>query len=393
MIGLLPTENWEYKFSDIVRGLASALFHRKLGRDLFIPGFGSCISARSARAAIVAAIRAFDLPPDSRIGVPIYCCPVVFKAIKAAGCIPRFIDIDAGTYCISPEDLSRKISQIEAVIAVHMFGNLCDMPRLLDAAQGKPIIEDCAQSIGSKLDGRMAGSFGTIAAFSFRSGKYLSVGEGGALFSKNADVYSRLDQIINKMPVPKRAEECVHIAKTYLRSKLRSKPLYGLVGYPLWELYKKKVDFLAQSPIILSQIYRADLAIASHRFRFIDSAIERQRTNADFYSCNLKLDPGMLCPERPGAFYNRYLYPLIFPLSNQRDLIAAYLHNRKIAAIKPYQDIVEIAAAHYGYVDGCPVAEKISKKILVIPSHHNLKQSDVQRITRCINKGWEEIKN
>ncbi len=201
------------KFSDIIRGMVAALRPRETSGMLYIPGLGNCIPARSARAAIVAAIKALDLPPGARIGVPLYCCPVVFKAIKAAGCTARFIDVEYSTYCMSAEDLSAKRAQVDAVIAVHMFGNLCDMPSLQEAAQGKPIIEDCAQSLGSKLDGRMAGSFGTIAAFSFRSGKYLSVGEGGALFSRDADIRSRLSQLISEMPVPGRAEECVHVAE------------------------------------------------------------------------------------------------------------------------------------------------------------------------------------
>ena len=188
MLGLLPTEYWEYNLSDILRSLPVALGPSKQNGMLNIAGLGNCIPTRSARAGIVAAIKALDLPPGARIGVPLYCCPVVFKAIKAAGCTARFIDVEYSTGCMSTEDLLAKRSQLDAIIAVHMFGNLCDMPGLQEAAEGKPIIEDCAQSLGSRLDGRMAGSFSTIAAFSFRSGKYLSVGEGGALFSSDADV-------------------------------------------------------------------------------------------------------------------------------------------------------------------------------------------------------------
>ena len=274
MIGLLPAEHWEYRFSDIIRGMAAALGPREQSGMLNIAGLGNCIPARSARAALIAAIKALELPAGARIGVPLYCCPVVFKAIKAAGCTARFIDVEPATSCMSAEDLSAKRSQVDAVIAVHMFGNLCDMPGLQEAAQGKPIIEDCAQSLGSKLDGRMAGSFGAIAAFSFRSGKYLSVGEGGALFSNNADICSRLSQLISEMPAPSRAEEFTHVAITYIRSKLRSKPLYGMVGYPLWSIYNKTVDYSAKSPIVLSQTYRSDLAITIKRLALLDSAIE-----------------------------------------------------------------------------------------------------------------------
>jgi len=390
-LNLLPTENWEYNFSDIVRGLAVAMNSRKLNGMLYINGLGNCIPTRSARAAIVATIRALDLPAGARIGVPLYCCPVVFKAIKASGCTARFIDVELETSCLSHEDLAAKRSQVDAVIAVHMFGNVCDMLRLQDAAQGKPIIEDCAQSLGSRFNGRMAGSFGAIAAFSFRSGKYLSVGEGGALFSSHADIRTRLSKLVDGLPTPTRMGECVHIAKTFLRSKLRSRPLWGTVGYSLWQIYNKKVDFTAKTPLILSQIFRTDLAMTIHRLALLDSAIERQRANAEIYSNNLKLDSCMLFSERPDTFYNRYLYPIIFPSSEQRDLIADYLQSRQIDTAKPYKDITEIAAEHYGYTGDCPVSEQIAKRVLVIPSHYNVRKEDVHRIAKCLNAGWAEI--
>jgi perosamine synthetase len=390
MLGLLPAELWEYRLSDIIRGMNAGLGPGEQCKTLNIAGLGCCIPTRSARAALIAACRALNLPPGARIGAPLYCCPVVFKAIKEAGCTVRFIDVDPTTYCMSAEDLFAKRAQVEAVIAVHMFGNLCDMPGLHEAVQGKPIIEDCAQALGSKLDGRMAGSFGVIAAFSFRSGKYLSVGEGGALFSNHTDIRQRLSRLISTMPVSSRAEEFTHVVLTYIRSKLRSKPLYGMVGYPLWSLYKKKVDYSAQSPIVLRQTYRSDFAITIKRLPLLDSMIEKQKANADFYSRTLKLDSGMLCSEKPGTFYNRYLYPILFPSSEDRDFIAAYLHSRKIGAIQPYKDIAEIAATHYGYSGDCPAAEQIAKKVLVIPSSHNLKVKDVQHIARCLNAGWLE---
>ena len=105
----------------------------------------------------------------------------MFKAVEAAGCKHCFIDIDYTTCCISADDFLRKRNDLDAIIAVHMFGNTCDMHALEDVAEGKPIIEDCAQSLGSMFKGKMTGTYGIAAAFSFRSGKYLSVGEGLSL--------------------------------------------------------------------------------------------------------------------------------------------------------------------------------------------------------------------
>ena len=392
MVGLLPTEYWEHRFIDVIVGLAAALGPKREDGILHLPGLGDCVPARSARAALVAALKALDLPSGARIGVPLYCCPVVFKAIVAAGFAVRFIDVKPATFCMCADDLYAKQSKVDAVVAVHMFGNLCDMPKLQQAAQGKPIVEDCAQSLGSKIGDRMAGTFGTIAFFSFRSGKYLSVGEGGALFTSHLGVRSRLTQLIADMPTPSFAEELEHVAVTYIRSMLRSKPLYGMLGYPLWRIYNTSVDFAAKTPITLSQIYRADLALTRNRLSLLDSAIRRQRVNADIYSRLLRVDPGMLCSEKTGTYYNRYLYPIVFPSSWSRDYIAAYLHSKGIDSSKPYKDIAEIAATHYGYSGDCPNSEQIAKGILVVPSYHTLKKAEVQRVAHWLNEGWMNIR-
>ena len=86
MFGRIPVENWDYKVSDMVGGLAAALGKRKSKERIDILGIGSCFTTRSGRSAIVAAIKAFDLPSGAHIGVPLYSCPVVFKAIEKAGC-------------------------------------------------------------------------------------------------------------------------------------------------------------------------------------------------------------------------------------------------------------------------------------------------------------------
>lgn len=391
MIGLVPREHWEHSCCDLFRGLAAALGPKGRGKVLHFSELGSCIPVRSGRAGLVAAIKALDLPPGARIGVPLYCCSVVFKAITVAGCTPLFLDIEPDTFCISPEDLSAKRSQTDAIIAVHMFGNLCNITKLKAEVQNKPIIEDCAQALGSKIEGRMAGSFSTIAFFSFRSGKYLSVGEGGALYTGDKDVRFRVSQFISDMYVPSRSEECAHAIKTYIKSVLRSRPLYGVAGYSLWHIINKKKNMSENSNVVLSQIHMADFNIIKKRLPWLDSLIKTQRANAEFYSNTLKLESGMLCFEKPGTFYNRYHYPITFPSTEHRDLVAAYLFNCKIDSIKYIADVVNVATKHYGYKGDCPVAERLSRRVLIIPSYYSLRERDVQRIAQSVNEAWGKI--
>ena len=72
--------------------------------------------------------------------------------------------------------------------------------------------------------------------------------------------------------------------------------------------------------------------------------------------------------------------------------MAQFLFQHRIGTIKPYQDIVETATAHYGYSGGCPIAENLSKRILAIPVHHGLSKRDLRRIANMVNEGWADIK-
>ena len=390
MLGLIPRDHWEHRLGDVFRGCAGA-FEESRNRELILlEELGECIPVRSGRAALVAAIKALGLPVGASIAVPLFCCNVVFKAIAAAGCSPCFIDVEPETFCMSSEDLRGKLSNVDAVIAVHMFGNLCDVRRLREAAPGIPIIEDCAQALGSKLGGRPAGSLGDVAFFSFRSGKFLSVGEGGALFSRDKDVRSRLSDLISGMRAPTTAGEFAHVGKVYLKSLLRSRPLYGLVGYSLWATLGKEMNLSAKSTVALGRIYSSDLTIVRKRLQSIDSIIERQRANATFLLETLELEPSMLCSERPGTFYNRYHFPITFPSQEYRDQIADYMHKRKVDTMKYLDDVVEIASDQFGYNGGCATSESLSKRVLIIPSYYSLKSSEIEMIVRRVNEGWIE---
>jgi len=393
MLNLVPTEAWKYDFIDIIRLLSVIFSQRNPDKKIFIQGIGNCIPTRSARTAIIIALKTLNFPPGARIGVPLYCCPVVFKAIRAVGYSPQFIDSDPRSFCISREDLFKKSIRLDALIAVHMFGIVSDMLGLLEVMNGKPIIEDCAQSLGSSIDRRPAGSFGTISVFSFRLGKYLSAGEGGALFSKDQDIFLRMSQLAADLPLSTRFEELKHVFENYIRSKFRSKPLWGFVGHSIWDLYNKKVDFAAKSPIILNQIFKSDLATIQNRMVLLGSMIKANRTNAEYYIRNLKLNPNMLYQERSGNLFNRFMFPITFRSSKDCDAIAAYLLSQQISSAKPYKEVIEGAAKHYGYKGDCPMAEQLLRRTLVIPSHYKLKKSDMHRIAQCVNAGWARIIN
>ena len=108
------------------------------------------------------------------------------------GAKPVFVDILADSWCIDPNLAEAAITpRTKAIIAVHLYGNLCEMHRLLEIGEkyGLPIIEDAAEAIGSIDHGKRAGSMGKFGAFSFHGTKTLTTGEGGMFVTDDADLY------------------------------------------------------------------------------------------------------------------------------------------------------------------------------------------------------------
>jgi perosamine synthetase len=391
LISLIPTEHWEYQIGDLLASFAKLFGKKRFGEMLLVPGIGECIPTRSGRVSLIVAIKALGLKPGARIGVPLYCCPVVFNAIKATGCIPRFIDVECDNFCLSYEDLLKKHSELDAIIAIHMFGNLCEVEDLQQIAKDRPVIEDCAQALGSMANGRLAGSWGRISFFSFRSGKYISAGEGGAIFSPDDRIMNRMKKLISEMPVPSEADEGWHSTKIYLKSAFRSKPLYGIVGYHLWRILSQKLSLSCNSEIAMGQMYDGDRRIVKKRIAYLKDAIAKQRAIAKIYSDYFRMEANMLCVERAGRIYNRYYYPVTFPSEKMRNDMASYLLDHCVDSIKYLNDIVSIAGRYYGYENDCPVSESLSKRVLIVPNYFSLREEEVEQICRTMNDGWKRI--
>lgn len=381
---LLPVECWDYGLLDTADGLIAAFDTNSPMHALHLNGIGDCIPVRSARCALVLALEALGLPKGARIGAPLYCCPVVFKAIRAAGMRVRFIDVEPDGFCMSADDLHAKRHDCDAVIAVHSFGQLCDMRALVST--GLPVIEDCAQAIGSSAHGTPAGRFGDVAVYSFRSGKYLSVGEGGALYARDPVVHARLQWMASELAAPSAADEAVHVARTCLRSALRRRPLWGVVGERMWQAYGRSTEFAAQTPIVMSRIFRADLRLARERLARLPEAVARQRAHAHWLAQHLRSDLCLHPQEPPGQCCNRYLYPLLLRTGSQRDRMAQRLHRAGIGTIAPYKDNAALAARHFDYAGDCVHAESVAQRVLVLPSSHALVHRDLQRIAHAFDE-------
>lgn len=116
------------------------------------------------------------------------------------GATPVFVDVLADSWCIDPDKAEAAITpKTKAIIAVHLYGNLCDMSRLLAIGErhGVQIIEDAAEAIGSVYRGNRAGSMGVFGAFSFHGSKTITTGEGGVLVTNDAELFERVITLSN----------------------------------------------------------------------------------------------------------------------------------------------------------------------------------------------------
>ena len=116
------------------------------------------------------------------------------------GAKPVFVDILPDSWCIDPDRAEAAITQrTKAILAVHLYGNLCDMDKLMDIGKRHaiPVIEDAAEAIGSQYHGKRAGSIGMFGSFSFHGTKTLTTGEGGMFVTNNADLYETVLTLSN----------------------------------------------------------------------------------------------------------------------------------------------------------------------------------------------------
>lgn len=111
------------------------------------------------------------------------------------GAKPVFVDVRVDSWCLDPDLVEAAITpRTKAILAVHLYGNLCDMDRLLaiGARHGIPVVEDAAEAIGSSWHGRRAGSLGRFGAFSFHGTKTLTTGEGGMFVTDDSELFERV---------------------------------------------------------------------------------------------------------------------------------------------------------------------------------------------------------
>jgi perosamine synthetase len=164
---------------------AFAAFHR-------VP---SAVAVSNGTAALHLALHALGLGPGDEVIVPDLTFVATANAVAYTGATPVIVDVEPASWTIDVDQVARAITErTKAVVAVHLYGVPAQMRRLRDLVKGRSIaiVEDAAEALGAREDGRLVGTLGDAGCFSFYGNKIITTGEGGMVIASGGSMDHRL---------------------------------------------------------------------------------------------------------------------------------------------------------------------------------------------------------
>ena len=158
------------------------------------------VSVTSGTAALIVALKSLNLKSGDEVIMPSFTIISCALAVIEAGGKPVLADCDLDTWCIQPNEIKKKISnRTKAILIVHMFGHPVNIDEINKITKKKKIviIEDAAESHGSKFKKEVVGSFGKISCFSFYVNKLITTGEGGMALTNDNNLYNKMKNLRN----------------------------------------------------------------------------------------------------------------------------------------------------------------------------------------------------
>ncbi len=269
------------------------------------------------------------------------------------GAKPVFVDILPDSWCIDPEKAEAAITpRTKAIVAVHLYGNLCDMDRVLAIGEkySIPIIEDAAEAIGSVYHGERAGSMGKFGAFSFHGTKTITTGEGGMFVTNDAELFEHVLTLSN-----------------HGRSRAQKKQFWpDIVGFK----YK------------MSNI---QAAIGSAQIERIEELTRRKREILALYRKHIEQLPGIIMnPEPDGTINGAWMPTVVF--SEETGVTREKL---QVAFAAENVD----ARLFFWPLSGLPMfssvkpnhqAYSIPNRAINLPSYHDMTNQEVVRVCSVV---------
>lgn len=349
----------------------------------------------SGRSALEIALRSLGVGHGDEVILQAYTCVVVVNPIKWVGATPVYVDTK-NDFTIDPTDLEKKITaKTKVIIVQHTFGIPADMEKILAIARerGIKVIEDCAHVIGGEYKKKKLGTLGDIGMFSFGSDKVVSCARGGALIATDDAVGEKIQVEYEKITYPHahwiipylwnfplfvigKALYRIKIGKIFL-AVLKKLSISGRVIY---EKEKKG----KRSHFKVSKLANSLAHILYNQMSKLDEMNEHRHQIAHWYQEEI----GTREVTKPKKLENSYYvrYPTL--VSNPQKL-HAYFKKKGILLGDWYDTAIapdDIDMGVTGYITGsCPVAEKLAKQSINLPTSRHISTKIADRISRLIN--------
>lgn len=315
------------------------------------------VAVSSGTTALHLAVAAAGVKPGDEILVSASTNIATALAAYHNGAVPVPVDSEPITWNLDLELLETLItSRTRAIIPVHLFGHPVDMFRLGEIAKRHNllVIEDCAEAHGAKFRGRMAGSFGDMACFSFYANKIITTGEGGMILTDDAGLADRLRLLRN-------------LAFTQPRFKHEAAGFnFRMTGY--------------------------QAAMGRAQLEKIDRIIALKREVAAQYSERMGSIPGIQTPtELPDAFHVYWMYGIVVTrrFGMTRDELVDHLKGKGIETRTFFCPMNQqpFLRAQPGYRQvSCPVADQLWEDGLYLPSSPKLSAADIASVCDAVEE-------
>lgn len=314
----------------------------------------------SGTSAIHLALLINGITKGDEVIVPDFTWVGTSAPVSYVGATPVFVDVDKETWCISTKEILKHITErTKAICTVDIFGNMPNYDEIEKIANEKNlvVIEDSAQAMGSSYKGKMAGSFGAVSIFSFHGTKLVTTGEGGMLLTDDVDLFERARKLAN-----------------YGRDANSTKMFwFDEIGY------KYKYTSL-QAAMGLAQMERINEILDKRKqiFGWYKEAFD----NVQGVSMN---NPG---EKAVSNYWMSTLIPDDYFYKLKKEDIVEFLRDNNIECRPVIYQLSSMPA--YKYLDQKwenPIAEKISRIGINLPSAHNLEREDAIKVSDLL-KGF-----
>ena len=321
-------------------------------------GAAHCVSVSSGTDALQIAMMAEGIGAGDAVFLPAFTYTATAEVPLLLGATPVFVDVDPRTFQIDPGQLAARVDAVRAggrlrpraVIGVDLFGQPADWAALaaVAAREGLFTLDDCAQSFGASLAGRMLGTFADATATSFFPSKPLGAyGDGGALFTESAE-------------------------RAALYRSLRTHG-EGTTRYEVLRIgMNGRLDTM-QAAVLLAKldVFEDEMARREEIAGIYDKAL------ADV------LDVPARVPSGSSAWA---VYSVLLPDAAVRDLAQAALRAAGIASAVYYPRPLHKQPAYAACHDGTalPVSENIAERIMAMPIHPDLTDAQVGRVAAVL---------